>query len=62
MTFCPDVIVSLWMLPVVVFIVLPLAILVVYSGSRILKKISGTARTVAEPAPGINRQRTKEAV
>jgi hypothetical protein len=62
MTFCPDVIVSLWMLPVVVFIVLPLTILVVFSGSRILIKILGTARTVAVPVPGISRQRTEEAV
>ena len=62
MSFLSEVIVTFWMLPVVVFIVAPLAILVVYSGSRILRKISGTARTVAEPVPGINRQQTEEAV
>jgi hypothetical protein len=62
MTFLPDVIVSFWMLPVVVFIVLPLAIFVVYSGNRLLRKILGTERTVAEPMPSISRRRTKEAV
>jgi hypothetical protein len=57
-----DVIVSLWMLPVVVFIALPLAILIIYSGNRILRKISSKKRTSSEPMPSISRRRTKEAI
>jgi hypothetical protein len=57
-----DVVVALWMLPVVVHIVLPLAILVVYSGQRILRQISGKERTVVEPMANIGGRRTEEAM
>ena len=62
MSFLPEMIVSLWMLPVVVFIVLPLVFLVVYSGNRILRKITGTERTVVQPVSGISRRRTENAI
>jgi hypothetical protein len=57
-----DIIVSLWLLPVVLFIVLPLAMLVVYAGNRLLRKISGTAESALEPVDVVGRQCTKETV
>jgi hypothetical protein len=56
------VIVSLWVLPVVLQIVLPLAILVVFLGNRVLKKIMAAEKTVPEPMAGISRRKTGEAV
>ena len=56
------VIVSLWVLPVVVQIFLPLTILVVSLGNRFLRKIMAADRTVPEPMANIGRRRTGEAV
>ena len=53
------VIVALWVLPVVVQIFLPLAILVVSLGNRFFRKIMAAEKTVPEPTPGISRQRTE---
>ena len=57
-----NIIVSLWMLPVLVFIVLPLVILIVHSVNRIARKISGTAKTAVQPTANIGNRRTGEAI
>ncbi len=62
MAYLSDFIVYLWLLPVVMFIVIPLAMFVVYWGSRILRKISGSERTVAEAKPLIGKRRIEEVV
>lgn len=62
MSNLPDVIVALWMLPVVVHIVLPLVMLIVYAGQRILRQISSKEKTVVEPMANIGGRQTGEAM
>ena len=57
-----NVIVSLWMLPVVICIALPLFILIVHSVNRITRKISGTAKTAVQPTANIGSRQTGEAI
>jgi hypothetical protein len=54
-------IVSLWMLPVVICIALPLFILIIHSVNRIARKISGTAKAAVQPTDNIGNRQTGEA-
>ena len=56
-----NAIVFIWMLPVVLQIVLPLALLVVCLSSRSLKKLMAISVTTPDPIPSISKRGIKEA-